>query len=146
MIDRLDYYSINTKASNSLLAAKKHVTSIDDKLTALVELRVSQINGCAYCVDLHSEEARAAGETQQRLDCLAAWRECSFFDARERVAFAWAESLTHISNTHAPDDIYNALADHFSEQEIVDLSFIISMMNLWNRIAIGFRHGPDERT
>ena len=81
----------------------KHVTTIDPRLQALVELRVSQINGCAYCVDLHSTQARAHGETQQRLDCLPVWWECDLFDEAEQAAFRWAEALTNISQTHAPD-------------------------------------------
>ena len=84
MIERLDYIEINSKVVNGLLATNKHITSIDDRLRAMVELRVSQINGCVYCVDLHATQARAAGETEQRLDCLAAWRECKFFDDAER--------------------------------------------------------------
>ena len=145
MIERLDYFQSNEKAINGLLAIKAHVASIDAKLRALVELRVSQINGCVYCVDLHATEARQAGETQQRLDCVAVWRECPFFDARENAAFAWAEALTHVSETGAPDDVYAGLRDHFSDQQIVDLTLIVSLMNTWNRIAVGFRHLPEAR-
>ena len=145
MIDRVNYIEINSKACTGLLAVNKHITSIDDKLRAMVELRVSQINGCVYCVDLHATQARAAGETQQRVDCVAAWRECPFFDASEKAAFAWAEALTHISETYAPDNLYDSLKDHFSDEQIVDLSLIISLMNAWNRLAVGFRHLPEAR-
>ena len=145
MIRRSNYLQLNEKAVNGLLAVNQHVTSIDAKLRAVVELRVSQINGCVYCVDLHAAQARQAGETQQRLDCVAVWRECPFFDEREKAAFAWAEALTHISETLAPDDLYEGLKDHFSEKEIVDLSLIVSLMNTWNRLAVGFRHLPDAR-
>lgn len=145
MIQRLDYIRLNEKAVNGLLAVRKHIASIDAKLVALVELRVSQINGCAYCVDLHATQAREAGETQQRLDSVAAWRECPFFDEREKAALAWAEALTHISETLAPDDLYDGLKDHFSDEQIVDLSFVISLMNTWNRLAVGFRHLPEAR-
>ncbi|MEM7222666.1 MAG: carboxymuconolactone decarboxylase family protein [Pseudomonadota bacterium] len=145
MIRRLNYLEINQRATNVLLSAKKHVGSIDRKLQALVELRVSQMNGCVYCVDLHATQARAEGESEQRLDCLAAWRECSFFDARERAALDWAEAVTRLSETNAPDDLYDALAPHFSEQQIVDLTFVISLMNAWNRLAVSFRHLPDPR-
>ena len=94
MIKRLNYIEINGKAINGLASANKHLASIDGKLRALVEVRVSQINGCVYCVDTHATQARDAGETQQRLDCLAVWQECQFFDDRERAALAWAEAVT----------------------------------------------------
>lgn len=123
----------------------QHVEQIDSKLRALLELRVSQINGCAYCVDMHSTQARSHGETQQRLDCVAVWWECDFFDAAERAALAWAEALTKISETHAPDAVYDALAPHFSPEQIVDLTFIIATMNAWNRIAVGHRTRPSRR-
>lgn len=145
MIRRSNYLQLNEEAVNGLLAVNQHVTSIDAKLRAMVELRVSQINGCVYCVDLHAAQARQAGESQRRLDCVAVWRECRFFDEREKAAFAWAEALTHISDTLAPDDLYEGLKDHFSEKEIVDLSLIVSLMNTWNRLAVGFRHLPDAR-
>lgn len=145
MIKRLNYLEINSKATNGLLAINKHIASIDKKLRAMVELRVSQINGCVYCVDLHATQARAEGETQQRLDCLAVWRECPFFDESERAALAWAEAVTLLPETNAPDKLYDNLKEHFSEQQIVDLTFIISLMNAWNRMAVGFRHLPDER-
>ncbi|MCP4327630.1 MAG: carboxymuconolactone decarboxylase family protein [Alphaproteobacteria bacterium] len=145
MIERLNYLEINSKATNGLAAASKHLASIDSKLRAIVELRVSQINGCVYCVDLHATQARAAGETRQRLDCIAVWRECQFFDDRERAALAWAEAVTLLPDTNAPDKLYNRLKEHFSEQQIVDLTLIVSLMNAWNRLAVGFRHGPDAR-
>ena len=106
---------------------------------------MSQINGCVFCVDLHAEQARAAGETQQRLDCLAVWRECEFFAKDERAALAWAEAVTLLAETNAPDDLYQSLTEHFSEQQIVDLTFIVSLMNAWNRMAVSFRHLPDAR-
>ncbi|MGI9381513.1 MAG: carboxymuconolactone decarboxylase family protein [Methyloligellaceae bacterium] len=145
MIKRLDYLTINSKATNWLLATDKHVASIDKKLRAMVELRVSQINGCVYCVDLHATQARAEGETQQRLDCLAVWRECPFFDDSERAALAWAEAVTLLPETNAPDTLYDKLEEHFSEQQIVDLTLIDSLMNAWNRLAVGFRQLPDAR-
>jgi AhpD family alkylhydroperoxidase len=145
MIKRLNYLEINAKATNGLAAASKHITSIDSKLRAMVEVRVSQINGCVYCVDLHVNQARDAGETQQRLDCLAVWRECPFFEDSERSALAWAEAVTLLPETTAPDDLYDGLKAHFSERQIVDLTLIISLMNAWNRLAVGFRHLPDAR-
>jgi len=97
MIARLDYVSINGPAIASMAMAKGSMSSIEGKLRAMIELRVSQINGCTYCVDLHTTQARAAGETQQRLDCNTVWQECQFFDVREKTAFAWAEAVTAIA-------------------------------------------------
>ena len=145
MGQRIDYYEQNKHAVDMLLAVGKHVSALDPKLKALVELRVSQINGCVYCVDLHAQQARHDGESQQRLDCLVAWEECPFFDERERAALAWAESLTHISTTHAPDDVYDRLLQHFSEKEAVDLTLTVALMNTWNRISIAHRKMPAPR-
>ena len=113
---------------------------LEKSLIELVKMRASQINGCAYCLDMHSKDARRAGETEQRLYVLNAWDEASIYTPRERAALAWTESLTHVSETHAPDDVYEALRPHFSEKEIVDLTILIGMINLWNRLAIGMRN------
>ena len=145
MIERLDYVSINGPAIASMAKAKDDILSINDKLRALIELRVSQINGCAYCVDLHTIEARKAGETTQRLDCLTVWREVHFFDEAEKAALEWAEAITGITTNGAPEHLYAALFEHFSETEIVDLTLIIAQMNAWNRLAISFGHLPDAR-
>lgn len=139
MNTRIDYYRINPRAIDVLASVNKHVGSIDPRLRALVELRVSQINGCVYCVDLHATEARHAGESQQRLDCLVVWEESTFFSDKERAALAWAEALTHVSSTHAPDELYARVRAHFTDQEIVDLNLIVSLMNAWNRMSIGLR-------
>lgn len=145
MFDRLDYMSVNGPAINSMLACKNHLNSIDAKLQALIELRVSQINGCAFCVDLHATEARAAGESAQRLDCLAVWKECPFFEEHERAALAWAEAVTRISGNGTPQALYDALAVHFSDRQVVDLTLIIAQMNAWNRVAVSMGHKPDPR-
>ena len=145
MIERLDYIALNGPAIAGMAAAKDKMASIDARLRALVELRVSQINGCAYCVDLHSTEARAAGETQQRLDCLTVWEEVPFFSEAEKAALAWTEAVTLISETGAPEPLYEALKAHYSDQQIVDLTLIIAQMNAWNRLAISFRHLPDQK-
>jgi AhpD family alkylhydroperoxidase len=143
-MNRIDYF----KAKPELITQLRNLTKdqenfqLDGKLRALIELRVSQINGCAYCVDLHSREARGRGETQQRLDLLPVWRESPFFDDREKAALAWAESLTLISQTHAADDEYEAVRKHFSDLEVVELSLAISLANFWNRMAGGFRRKP----
>lgn len=145
MIERLNYVAINGPAISSMMRAKADVTSIDARLRALVELRVSQINGCAYCVDLHIDEARKAGETQQRLDCLPVWKETLFFDPAERTALGWAETVTLIAGRGAPQPDYEALLAYFSESQIVDLTLIIAQMNAWNRLAISFGHKPDAK-
>lgn len=145
MIERLDYVSVNGPAIAGMAKAKNNMPSINEKLRALIELRVSQINGCAYCVDLHTTQARAAGETPQRLDCLTVWQEGPLFDEREKAAFAWAEAITLISNKGAPTQLYDALFAHFSEAQIVDLTLIIAQMNAWNRLAISFGHVPEVR-
>ena len=146
MSARASYYKLNRPAIDALAEIGKHVGSIDPKLRALVELRASQINGCAYCVDLHSVQARSHGETQQRLDCLPVWWECDFFDDSEQAAFRWAEALTDIAHSHAPDELYQALTAHFSEQQIVDLTLIVATINAWNRIAIGHHTHPPRRS
>lgn len=145
MIERLDYVSINGPALAGMLKAKSAITSIDERLRAVIELRVSQINGCAFCVDLHTGEARTAGETQQRLDCLTVWQEGLLFDEREKAALAWAEAVTQISTQGAPEVLFDALSAHFSNEQIVDLTHIIAQMNAWNRLAISFGHVPDVR-
>ncbi len=141
---RIAYQQVAPEGLKALAATRPYIeaANIESRLRCLVELRTSQINGCAYCVDMHSREARQAGETQQRLDCLAVWRETSFYDERERAALAWAESVTLVSQTSIPDVVYEAVRPHFSEKDLVDLTLIISVMNAWNRMAISFRHGP----
>lgn len=145
MIERLDYVSINGPAIASMAKAKNNMPSIDERLRAIIELRVSQVNGCAYCVDLHANQARAAGETQQRLDCLMVWQEGSIFEDREKAAFAWAEAVTLIAERGAPKQVFDALSAHFSEAQIVDLTLIVAQMNAWNRMAISFGHVPELR-
>jgi AhpD family alkylhydroperoxidase len=127
-----------------LLAIERYLAAsgIDPKLLHLIKLRASQINGCAYCIDMHSKDARAAGETEQRLYELNAWRETPFYSERERAALEWTEALTLISETHAPDDVFERVSAHFSEKEIVDLTYAIASINTWNRIAIALRAVP----
>jgi AhpD family alkylhydroperoxidase len=147
MTKRIDYNRVAPDAVKALAATKPYIQSseIPARLRALVELRTSQINGCAYCVDLHSREARAAGEGQQRLDCLPVWRETDLYDERERAALAWDESVTLVSQTGVPDGVFEEVRRHFSEKELVDLTLIVASMNAWNRIAISFRQGPAKR-
>jgi AhpD family alkylhydroperoxidase len=147
MSKRIAYYQVAPDAVKALSAARPYLeaSSLGARLRALVELRVSQINGCAYCVDLHSREARHAGETTQRLDCLPVWRETPFYDERERAALAWAESVTLVAQTGVPDAVYEETRKHLTDKELVDLTLIVAMMNAWNRMAISFRHGPAPR-
>lgn len=114
-------------------------SKIEHKLLELVKIRASQINGCAFCLDMYTKDAAAIGENEQRLNLLAAWRETSLYSARERAALAWCEALTNVSVSHAPDLIYNELVKLFSEKEIVELTLAIVAINSWNRLAIGFR-------
>ena len=141
----INYFEINSRALNLLVSVKKHTSSIDNKLRALVELRVSQVNGCSYCIDLHSNEAREAGELQQRLDCLPVWKESLLFSDSEMAALNWAESVTNISTEPDIDEKLKKLLEYFSEVEAVDLTLIISTMNCLNRMAISFGDKPSKR-
>jgi AhpD family alkylhydroperoxidase len=147
MSPRLDYRRAAPEGFQALGMVEPYLAScsIEPKLRALIELRVSQINGCAYCVDKHSVDARRAGETQQRLDCLTVWRETPFFTDREQAALAWAESVTLVSQTSVPESLYTQVRPQFSESELADLTLVIAVMNAWNRIAISFRKGPLAR-
>lgn len=138
---RIDYASIKPEFVARMRAITKEQVSfgLNGGLRALIETRVSQINGCAYCIGLHGREARERGESAERLEALAGWRESSLFNEAERAALGWAESLTHIAATHAGDADYARLGRHFSETEIVELSLAISLTNFWNRMAGGFR-------
>jgi len=144
MEPRIDYAKYALDAQKSLFALEKYIftSGLDHKLLHLVKLRASQINGCAFCIDMHSKDARALGETEQRLYALDAWRETPFYTERERAALEWTESLTLVSQTHVPDETYEQVRTHFSEKEIIDLSLAASVINLWNRIAISTRAVP----
>ncbi|MCC7286207.1 MAG: carboxymuconolactone decarboxylase family protein, partial [Burkholderiaceae bacterium] len=111
----------------------------EHSILELVKMRVSQINGCAYCLDMHSKDARAAGETEQRLHVLAAWREAPFYSERERAALAWAEALTLVAKRGVPDALYEQVREQFSEKALVELTLAVIAINGWNRLAIGFR-------
>jgi AhpD family alkylhydroperoxidase len=120
-------------------------SGLDHKLIHLLKLRASQINGCAYCINMHTQDARKHGETEQRLYLLDAWREAPLYSERERAALAWTEAVTLISETHAPDDVYTEVRAHFSEAETVNLTMLIATINAWNRLAISFRAVPPVR-
>jgi AhpD family alkylhydroperoxidase len=124
------------------LSAYSRQAGLDAKLMELIKIRASQINGCAYCLDMHTKDARALGETEQRLYTLSAWRETVFLTERERAALAWTEALTDVADTHVPDELYEEVRRHFTEKELVDLSWAIVVINGWNRMAIAFRTEP----
>ena len=126
------------RALSSLEAYLKR-SGLDHKLLHMIKLRASQMNGCAYCIDMHWKDARALGETEQRLYGLDAWREAPYYTDRERAALAWTEALTDITNGHVPDAAYDAIRSHFSEQEVADLTWAVASINAWNRAAIAAR-------
>jgi AhpD family alkylhydroperoxidase len=144
MSPRIDYSKVAPGAVRAMYGLEKYLAqcSIEQPLRELVKLRVSQINGCAYCIDMHWKDARAAGETEQRLYGLVAWREAPYYSERERAAFAWTEELTLIADNHVADELYEQTRRQFSEQELVDLTLAVVTINAWNRIAISFRQEP----
>jgi len=144
MQPRIDYRKFAQQPLKPLLEVEKYLSGcgLDHKLLHLIKMRASQINGCAYCLGMHSLDARAGGETEQRLYTLDAWEETPFFTDRERAALAWTEAVTLVSQTHVPDDVYEEAKKHFSEQELVDLTLAVGMINLWNRLAISTRALP----
>ena len=144
MEPRIDYRKYAPEGLKALLSLEKYVAEcgLDEKLIHLIKMRASQINGCAFCIDMHSKDARASGETEQRLYELDAWRETPFYTDRERAALEWTESLTLVSQTQVPDAVYAEVKKYFSEKEIVDLTLVVSAINTWNRIAIATRAVP----
>ncbi|ARG97069.1 carboxymuconolactone decarboxylase family protein [Legionella micdadei] len=141
---RIDFYKVSPEAVNAMMGLEKFVNNcgLDKLLLGLVKLRVSQINGCTFCVDLHSAEALKEGESQRRLNAVAVWYEAPFFTERERAALAWAEAVTLLSETRVPDEVYQEIRNHFSEKEAVDLTMAIVTINGWNRLAVSFRKLP----
>ncbi|MGO4376855.1 carboxymuconolactone decarboxylase family protein [Pseudoduganella sp. RAF53_2] len=143
-MERINYYTASPEAMKAMMALEKAVNSLglEKPLVELVKLRTSQINGCAFCVDMHSTDARKAGETERRLMGVSVWRETPFFTPRERAALAWTEALTRLSETHAPDEDYAAMAKEFTPAEQVNLTMAINTINAWNRFGVGFRVIP----
>ncbi len=144
MKERLNYSKITPDALKGMLELEKYVSNsgLEKTLYELVKTRASQINGCAYCLDMHTKDARKAGETEQRLYALSAWRETPFYTERERAALAWTEALTLISKNEVPDSLYEFTRKHFKEEEIIALTMAIVAINGWNRLAVGFRTVP----
>ncbi|MBD9562334.1 carboxymuconolactone decarboxylase family protein [Pseudomonas sp. NPDC086112] len=146
MQPRIDFYTASPDGLKAMMALEAAVSKLplEKSLIELVKLRASQINGCAFCIDMHTADAIKGGETPRRLFAVTAWREAPFFTDRERAALAWTESLTQLSLTHAPDEDYALLSAEFSPKEMVDLTVAISTINSWNRLAVGFRKMPQE--
>jgi len=141
MKPRMEYWKVapgGYKAMASLEAYLRE-SGLGKPLLHMVKLRASQINGCAYCIDMHWKDARAAGESEQRLYGLDAWREAPYYTDRERAALEWTEALTNITDGHVPDSVYDAVRGHFSEKELADLAWAVAAINAWNRVAIAFR-------
>ncbi len=144
MEERLHYAKVSPGAFHALLGVEKYLKEcgLEESLLHLVKFRVSQINGCAYCLDMHSKDLRALGETEQRLYSLDAWEECPYYSERERAALAWAEAVTLVSETHVPDAVYDIAKEHFSEKELADLTLAVAVINMWNRLSIAGRTTP----
>ena len=144
MSERLDFYTASPEAVKAQMAVEIAIgkMGLELSLLELIRLRSSQLNGCAFCVDMHTTDARKAGETERRLHAVAVWRETPFFSERERAALAWTEALTLLSTSHAPDADYTLMKAHFSDKEMVNVTLAISSINSWNRLAVGFRKMP----
>ncbi len=138
---RLEYARKSPAGYRAYLALNQFVQEcgLEHSLLELVKIRASQLNGCAFCLDMHTLDARAAGETEQRLHLLAAWREAPFYSDRERAALAWTEAVTLVSETRVPDDVFEEARRHFGEEELVNLTWAVVTINGWNRVAIAFR-------
>ena len=138
---RIDWHKILPEGFNAMKGLENFVehSKLEPRLKELIKIRASQINGCAYCLDMHSKDARAIGESEQRIHVLAAWREAPFYSSRERAALAWCESLTLLSQTGVPDEVFAELQHVFNPEEIVELTLAIVSINSWNRLSVGFR-------
>jgi AhpD family alkylhydroperoxidase len=144
MQPRIDTTRIKPEAYKAMRGLQDYVdaTGLEQSLRYLMQIRASQINGCAFCVHMHLRDARKAGESQERLDLVAVWREAPLFTARERAALAWTEAVTRVADSHVPDDVYEAARAEFSEQELVDLTMALVAINGWNRLMVSFRIPP----
>src|SRR5271155_1034488 len=144
MNPRFDYQKAAQEPLHAMFSLEKYLRGcgLEASLLELVKLRTSQINGCAYCLDMHSKDARALGETEQRIYALNAWRETPFYTERERAALEWAEEVTLIAADHAPDEVYERVAKQFTPEELANLTFAIATINSWNRLCIAFRIVP----
>jgi AhpD family alkylhydroperoxidase len=144
MEPRLNFYKSGPDAIKAMTGLEQQIarSGLDKLLMELVRLRVSQINGCAYCIDVHTADARKAGESERRLATVAVWRETPFFTDRERAALDWAEAVTRVAETRVPDDVWDRVQPVFTPAELVDLTLLVNTINAWNRFAIAFRKLP----
>jgi AhpD family alkylhydroperoxidase len=144
MTTRLDFLKSNPADIKALMGVEEQISkgSLDEILKDLVRLRASQINGCAFCLDMHSAEARKAGETERRLATVSAWRETPFFTERERAALEWTEALTLVAQSHVPDSVWEAVRPHFDDKELIELTLLVTSINSWNRFSVAFRKMP----
>jgi AhpD family alkylhydroperoxidase len=145
MLPRINFYKVAPEAMEAMRGLEHYInqsSGLEPSLRELVKTRASQINGCAYCIDMHTKDARVAGETEQRLYALDAWRETPFYTERERAALEWTEAVTLIAADHVPDDVFLRVRQHFSEEELVKLTLAVVAINGWNRFAIAFRSVP----
>jgi AhpD family alkylhydroperoxidase len=144
MEPRLNFYKSGRDAMNAMAGLEQQIarSGLERPLVELVRLRASQVNGCAYCIDLHVADARKAGEGERRLATVAVLRETPFFNDRERAALEWTESLTRVADTRVPDDVWKRCEPHFTSVELVDLTLLVGTINVWNRFAIGFGKLP----
>lgn len=142
---RLDYRQVAPEAVQAMRELEAYVksTGLEPSLLELVKIRASQLNGCAYCIDLHTRQARAVGEAERRIYALSAWQETPFFSARERAALTWAEAVTLLAESRVPDLVYEEARRHFTERELVDLTMAVVAINGWNRLAVAFRLPPE---
>lgn len=141
---RINYAKLAQGGFKAMLGLEAYLAtcSIEKPLRELVKLRASQVNGCAYCIDMHWKDARAAGETEQRLYGLDAWHESPYYTDRERAALEWTEAVTLLTEGHVPDAVFDRVRSHFSEQEMADLTFAVAAINAWNRLAVALRSVP----
>lgn len=144
MKPRVNYLEVGVGAVKAMFGLSRYVNQcgLEQSLLSLLEFRVSQINGCAYCLDMHSKDLRAGGETEQRLYVLEAWRESPFYSDRERAALAWAEAVTLVNEGHVPDEVFEEARQQFSEEELANLTLAVVTINGWNRLNIAFRTTP----
>lgn len=144
MTPRINYQAASPKALHAMFGLERYVneSGLEPALIELVKIRASYINGCAYCIDMHTKDARLAGETEQRIYAIPVWHETPFFTPKERAALAWTEAVTKVSETGVPDSAFEEVKAHFTQSEIVDLTMAIVAINGWNRLAVSFRTEP----
>ncbi len=144
MQQRIDYVKVAPGAVHAMLGLEHYLHScgLEESLIHLIKLRASQVNGCAYCIDMHWKDLKSIGENDQRLYSLDAWEETPFYSERERAALAWTDAVTRITESHVPDELYQRVRQHFSEKELVDLTLAVATINAWNRLSISMRTEP----